>query len=69
MQLLKNVIYHWEDVVSKEIQEYILNQHLGPIKWNRLFAATRRTSKLILLKNPIDIDSIKIQELLYSKPM
>jgi hypothetical protein len=59
MQLLKNVIYHWEDVVSKEIQEYILNQHLGPIKYE--FAATRKP-QANFIKNPIDIDSIKIQE-------
>ena len=24
MKLLKNVIYHWKDVVSEDVQEYIL---------------------------------------------
>ena len=59
MKLLKNVIYHWKDVVSEDVQEYILNQHLGPIKYE--FASTRKPESN-MIKNPIDVNSIKVQE-------
>ena len=55
--VLNDSVYVFPDIVSPEIQENILNDHLGKVKYE--FAATRKP-QANMIKNPIDIDSIKI---------
>ena len=57
--ILKNLIYTWDDIIPKKEQDYILEQHLGNVKYE--FAATRKPQANII-KNPIDIDSITMTE-------
>ena len=55
--VLNDLVYVFPNIVSPEIQENILNDHLGKVKYE--FAATRKP-QANMIKNPIDIDSIKI---------
>ncbi len=57
--LLKNLIYHFENIVPEDVQDYILEQHLGNIKYE--FAATHKPQANII-KNPIDIDSLTMTD-------
>jgi hypothetical protein len=57
--LLKNLIYHLENIVPEDVQDYILEQHLGNIKYE--FASTHKPQANII-KNPIDIDSLTMTD-------